>query len=130
MIPDTLGLGVLVHDRRSDSPIVVEIYLESCAAAPDLLRVEVVLDERRVVRVEAVAHAPDDVACGVADGIAAIITRTAHVVDVARIPLVESDTPEGDIAGDWQVDHAFQLAPDPAMIDAIDLGIHASGGDA
>ena len=73
-IPDTIGLRMLVHDRRRDRPVLVEVDLQRRAAAIGRVDVEVVFDELCIVDVKAVADAADRV-----------IPSSGSVTDVAAI---------------------------------------------
>ena len=115
---DAVGLEILVHHRRGDGPVFVQVDLERCAAAIDPLVVEVLFLKPAVVDRDVGDRACEDV----------IAAAPEHIVDVARVLLVEGDPAEGDIVADRKVDHSVELAADAAMRDLVDLSVEAARG--
>ena len=109
----TVALGLLVHDLRGYRPVAVELDLERGAAAVDIGVVVVLLDERGVVDADAGARGQE--AAGAGD-----------VVDGAGIALVPADHAQRRGGRQRQVDHAFELAADAALVDGVDLAVGGS----
>src|SRR5205809_656877 len=130
-----MRMTVLVHDRRSDGPVVVEIDLQRRADTPGLVDVEILLHELGVLEMETVAHTPDGdflrriLGIGSENRISAQRMLTEDIVDVASVMLVESGTAEGDVGGDRQVEHALQAAAYSAMVNRVEFGVHSPSRD-
>ena len=78
-----------MHDLGRERPIIIQVDLEGGSAAIRPVGVEVVLDELRVVDLEAVANAADRIVVFVEDDVAAIGSLAENVVDVTGVALVE-----------------------------------------
>ena len=118
---DSVRVRLLIHERRLSGPIIVEVDLQRSAAAVNILIVEILLLEPGV----------GDGQRGDAEGDCRRVIGPAaeDVVDVAGVPLIESHAAESDARRDWQVDHAFELAADAAVIDRVNLAVDPAGGD-
>src|SRR3954468_20463717 len=118
-------MTILVHDCRSDGPVVVEIDLQRCAATPGLVDVEVLLHELGVFEMEPVANTTNSdflrriFGIGPENGRSAQRVLAEDIVDVACVTLVEGRRAKGDVARYRQVDHALQAAPDAAVADLV-----------
>ena len=114
----------LVDRVGRDRPVLVEIDLERGAAAPDVGVVIVVLHERAVVHHHAALAGRARRRRRLRQEAAA----AEHIVDIASIMLVETDQAERRHLVDRQVQHAFQLAADAALLHRVQLGIDTAIG--